>query len=83
MGLITGILTLPLAPLRGTLALAELLRDEAEAQLNDPDRIRRELEQVDELRRQGAIDEDEATAWEDALIERLTAQSSDRGTSLS
>ena len=82
MGLITGILTLPLAPLRGTLSLAELLRDEAEAQLNDPERIRRELEHVDELRQQGLLDEDEAMAWEDSLIDRLTTPSEDRGTSL-
>ena len=71
MGLITGILTLPLAPLRGTIAVAELLLEEAEARLNDPDRIREELAKVETLREQGALTEEEATAWEDALIERL------------
>jgi len=71
MGLITGILTFPLAPLRGTIALAELLLDEAQAQLNDPDRIREELERVEDLRGQGVIEEEEALAWEDLLIERL------------
>ncbi len=71
MGLITGLLTLPLAPLRGTVKLAEVLRDEAEAQLNDPERIRAELEHVEQLRRQGAITEDEAMSWEDTLIDRL------------
>jgi Gas vesicle protein G len=79
MGLITGLLTLPLAPLRGTIAIAELLREEAEAQLNDPERIRKELEHVDALREQGELSEEEAMAWEDALIERLTnAQPSSR-----
>jgi len=71
MGLITGILTFPLAPLRGTIALAELLLGEAQAQLNDPDRIREELERVEDLRGQGVIEEEEALAWEDLLIERL------------
>jgi len=72
MGLITGILTLPLAPVRGTIALAELLRDEAEAHLNDPERIRAELEHVERLRQEGALTEEEATSWEDSLIDRLT-----------
>jgi hypothetical protein len=72
MGLITGLLTLPLAPLRGTIAVAELLMEEAEAQLNDPERIRKELEHVESLRQQGMLTEEEAMAWEDSLIERLT-----------
>ncbi len=73
MGLITGLLTLPLAPLRGTIAVAELLMEEAEARLNDPERIRQELEQVESLREQGELTDDEAMAWEDMLIARLTA----------
>jgi hypothetical protein len=72
VGLITGLLTLPLAPLRGTIAVAELLREEADSQLNDPGRIREELEHVESLREQGVLTEEEAMAWEDTLIERLT-----------
>jgi hypothetical protein len=79
VGLISGILTLPLAPLRGTIAVAELLRDEAEARLNDPDRIREELEHVQRLREQGALTDEEATAWEDGLIARLTGEDSHQG----
>jgi hypothetical protein len=71
MGLITGLLTLPLAPLRGTVAIAELLMAEAEKELNDPARIRAELERVESLRAQGVLGDEEATAWEDELIERL------------
>jgi hypothetical protein len=73
MGLITGLLTLPLAPVRGTIALAELLRDEAEKRLNDPERIREELEHVESLRQQGALTDEEADSWEEQLIERLLA----------
>ncbi len=79
MGLITGLLTLPLAPLRGTLAVAELLLDEAEKQLNDPERIRAELEHVESLREQGVLTEEEAMAWEDTLIERLTSGDGEGG----
>jgi hypothetical protein len=78
MGLISGILTLPLAPLRGTIAVAELLLEEAEAHLNDPDRIREELEHVERLREQGALTDEEAMQWEDSLIERLTRDDTHR-----
>lgn len=71
MGLLTGILGLPLAPVRGTVWVAEQLRQAADEQLHDPVRIRAELEEVDRLRAAGEIDDDEAEAWEDVLIERL------------
>jgi hypothetical protein len=71
MGLLTGLLTLPLAPLRGTVAIAEQILRQAEEAYYDPAAIRRELEQVDALRAAGEISEEEATAWEDQLIERM------------
>ncbi|GAB3766157.1 chorismate mutase [Nocardioides ginsengisegetis] len=71
MGLITGLLTLPLAPVRGTVWVAEQVRREAERQYYDPARIRRELEDVDELRRSGDLTEEEAEVLEDELVERL------------
>jgi chorismate mutase len=71
MGLITGILGLPLAPLRGTVAAAEQIHREAERQFYDPAAIRAQLEEVERLRNEGELTEDEATAWEDELVERL------------
>ena len=71
MGLITGLLTLPLAPVRGTIWVAEQVQEEAERQYYDPARIRRELEQVDELRQAGEITDEDAEQLEDALVERL------------
>jgi hypothetical protein len=71
MGLLTGLLTLPLAPLRGTVAVAEQVLKQAEEVYYDPVTIRRELEEVERLREAGEIDDDEATEWEDHLIERL------------
>ncbi|MFC7494236.1 MULTISPECIES: gas vesicle protein GvpG [unclassified Nocardioides] len=71
MGLITGILTLPIAPLRGTIAVADQILRQAEEIYYDPAAIRSELEEVDRLRDEGSIDESTATAWEDELIERL------------
>ncbi len=71
MGLITGLLTLPLAPVRGTIWVAEQIQEEAERQYYDPGVIRRELEEVERLRTDGEISEDEAEELEDALVERL------------
>lgn len=71
MGLITGLLTLPLAPVRGTIWVAEQVRQEAERQYYDPAAIRRQLENVDELRSLGEISEEEAEQMEDELVERL------------
>jgi hypothetical protein len=71
MGLITGILTLPVAPLRGTIAIADQILREAEERYYDPVAIRSELEEVDRLRADGTIDDETATAWEDELIERM------------
>ena len=71
MGLITGILALPVAPLRGTIAVADQILRQAEEIYYDPARIRSELETVERLREEGEIDDATATAWEDELIERL------------
>ena len=80
MGLITGLLGLPLAPVRGVVAAAEQIRQQAEEEFYDPVKIRKELEQVEQLRASGEIDEEEATAWEDQLVERLmTAREIRRG----
>ncbi|WP_202870270.1 gas vesicle protein GvpG [Kribbella sp. VKM Ac-2571] len=67
----TNLLTLPLAPVRATIALAEQIRQQAEAEYYDPARIRLQLEQIDMLRENGEIDPDLAGAWEDELVSRL------------
>ncbi|HEX2550128.1 MAG TPA: gas vesicle protein GvpG [Nocardioidaceae bacterium] len=71
MGLITGILGLPLAPLRGTVAAAEQIRRQAEEEFYDPVRIRRQLEEVARQRASGELSDEEADAWEDELVGRL------------
>jgi hypothetical protein len=71
MGLLTGLLTAPLAPLRGVVAVAEQVQRQAEDQFYDPVTIRAELERVDTLRASGELSDDEATTREDVLVERL------------
>jgi hypothetical protein len=78
VGLITGLLTLPLAPVRGTVWLAERIQEQAEAELYDEDVIRAQLLDIDAAREAGEISEEEATQAEDQLLERLIA-ARDRG----
>jgi Gas vesicle protein G len=73
MGLISGLLTLPLAPVRGTVWLAERIQEVAEEELYDDSSIRAELLELEALRESGEFDEQELADAEDALIERLVA----------
>lgn len=71
MGLFTGLLTLPLAPVRGTMWVAEQVLHQAEREFYDPERIRQQLDAVDRARSAGTMTEEEAAAAEDELVARL------------
>ena len=71
MGLIGGLLTLPLAPVRGLAWVFEQVVDEAEAQLQDPRRIRAELANAEAALERGEIDEETYEALERELLDRL------------
>jgi Gas vesicle protein G len=71
VGLVTGLLGLPLAPVRGVIWLAEQVLEQAEEQFYDPARIRAQLEQVDEARRSGELTEEECVEIENELLQRL------------
>jgi hypothetical protein len=73
MGLISGLLTLPLAPVRGTVWIAEKLQEQAEAEMYDESSIQAGLRELEAARESGELDEEEIVAAEDALIERLMA----------
>jgi hypothetical protein len=71
MGLISNLLTLPLAPVRGTVWIAERLLEQAEAELYDEGAIRAQLLEIEAARDAGTIAPDEAAHAEDILLERL------------
>jgi hypothetical protein len=73
MGLFTGLITLPLAPLRGVVWLGDTLAREAYKQWTDPAVVRAELETVDQRWRAGEISDDQRDDLEDALLQRLIA----------
>jgi len=73
VGLITGLLTLPLAPVRGVMWVGEQLQTEAERELDEPSRLRRELGALQAAFERGEIGEDEFERREDELLDALEA----------
>lgn len=73
MGLISSLLLLPLAPVRGTVWIAERIYEQAEAEYYDEGAIRAQLMEIDRAREAGEIDEATAAEAEDMLLERLIA----------
>lgn len=71
MGLVTGLLTLPLAPVRGVAWVAEKLAEEAERELYDEQRILRELAELESAREEGLISEEAFNRGVDELLQRL------------
>ena len=65
------LLGLPLAPVRGLVALAEVLREQAEQELYSPSAMRRQLEEVTEERAAGEISEQEEQELQQQILGRV------------
>ena len=75
MGLLTALVTLPLAPVRGVVRLTEALVAIAEEEMNSQDALRDELRGIEELHQEGLIDDAELERRWDAVMERMAAVS--------
>lgn len=75
MGLFTGLLTLPLAPVRGVVWVAEQLRDQADAQMNDPSVLRAKIDDLDRACENGEITEEDRDEQQEELLQRLMGPS--------
>ncbi|WLQ41456.1 gas vesicle protein GvpG [Streptomyces laculatispora] len=73
MGLITGLLTLPIAPVRGVVWVAEKLNDAAERELHDPAVLRAQLALLNQEYESGDITLEEFERQEERLLDRLHA----------
>jgi hypothetical protein len=71
MGLITGLITLPLAPVRGVAWIGEQIAEEADRQLDPEARLRRELGRLQVEYELGDLSEEEFERREDELLEQL------------
>lgn len=78
MGLFTGLLTLPLAPVRGVTWVAEQLLEESERRLYDENAIRGELLELELAADDGLIDEPERREQEEELLRRLAVSQARR-----
>ncbi|HEV8099245.1 MAG TPA: gas vesicle protein GvpG [Gaiellaceae bacterium] len=71
MGLITGLLTLPLAPVRGTVWIAEQLAAEAERELREAQSPRRRLIEAERQLDLGLLTVDEYEVIEEEALDAL------------
>jgi hypothetical protein len=72
MNLLTLPFRLPFLPARGLIRLAEIIRDEAERQYQDPSAVRRELEETAQAAASGQLPVEEVRRRELEAISRLT-----------
>ena len=71
MGLITGLLTLPLAPVRGTVWIAEQLAAEAERELREAQSPRRRLIEAERRLDLGLLSMEEYEVIEEEALDAL------------
>jgi hypothetical protein len=73
MGLITGLLTLPLAPVRGAAWVAELLAQEAERELAAAHSPQQALAELEAARATGELSQEEFEQLEEQLLDEIFA----------
>ncbi|GGR35497.1 gas vesicle protein GvpG [Streptomyces roseolus] len=71
MGLLGGILTLPLAPVRGTAWVVDQVLRAAEREYYDPEPVRARLATLVDDLENGRLDAEEFDRLEDELLDRL------------
>ncbi|RZT86881.1 gas vesicle protein GvpG [Pseudonocardia sediminis] len=74
MGLFSGLLGLPLAPLKGVVWIAEKLGSEADRQMNDPAVLRAKIDEVERAFERGEIGEAERDEQQEELLGRLVGR---------
>jgi gas vesicle protein GvpG len=71
VGLVTGILTLPFAPVRGIGWVLDKVVRSAEDEFYDPAPVQEALVNLEQARVEGRIEEEEFARQEEALLHRL------------
>jgi hypothetical protein len=74
MGLLTGLLLLPVAPVRAVGWVANVLAEEAERELESRESPARRLADLEAARANGEITEEDAEALETELLEQMLTQ---------
>ncbi|WP_241383616.1 gas vesicle protein GvpG [Rhodococcus sp. CH91] len=76
MGLLTTLVTLPLAPVKGVMWLGEIIEEQVDQQLHDPANVRRELEEIEEAAAAGALSPEEKDEAQQAVLNRMISRGS-------
>lgn len=76
MGLVSAILGFPLAPVRGVMALGELIRRRVDEEMYNPASVRRELEAAERAREAGEISREEEAEAQQQVLQRLDVPTS-------
>jgi hypothetical protein len=71
MGLLTGLLTLPLAPVRGVAWLAERVQEQAENERDDREALIDRLTEIARAREAGELSEEQSAAMEEQILDEL------------
>ncbi|MFG3614433.1 gas vesicle protein GvpG [Nocardia exalbida] len=74
MGLLSTILSLPVAPVRGVIWLGEVIQDQVDQKMHDPATMRRELEEIDAAAAAGQLSEEERKQAQQAVLDRMTGR---------
>ena len=74
MGLVKGLLLLPLAPMNGVRWVVDVLAGEAERELAERESPERRLAELDARRANGELSDEEAEALEAQLIDEMLAR---------
>jgi Gas vesicle protein G len=79
MGLISGLLLLPIAPVRGVAWIAEVIAEEADRERQAREAPERALAELEGARARGEVTDEEADELEAQLIEEMLARRVDGG----
>lgn len=69
MGLLIGLITLPLAPVRGVVWVAQQVSDQAEWELTSREAVADRLAEVERARLAGEITSEQSAVLEDEILE--------------
>lgn len=69
MGLLSGILMMPLAPVRGVVWLGEVVQRQVEQEMHNPANTRKQLEALEEARERDEISADEEKQIQQQVLE--------------
>ncbi|HEX4661214.1 MAG TPA: gas vesicle protein GvpG [Streptosporangiaceae bacterium] len=75
MDLLTLLFRLPFLPIRGVIAIGEIIREQAERELHDPAAVRHQLEEAEEARVSGEISDQDLARIEGEATGRLLQRS--------